>query len=71
MGYVKNVKMDLFPKQGSSLNKRVNVCFHYDTTKTIGGIVVRDDIEEPYIEIIRLDDNRYVLSTECQYNVIC
>jgi len=70
MGCIKNVEMDLFPKQGSSLNKRVNVCFYYDTTKTIGGIIVRDDIEEPYVEIIKLDDGRYVLTTECQYTIV-
>jgi hypothetical protein len=31
------------------------------------GEVVRDDIEAPYIMIIRLDDGRHVLATECQW----
>lgn len=70
MGYVKNIKIDLFPKQGLNLNKRVNVCFHFDTSKTIEGTIVREDIEEPFIEIIKLDDGRYVLTTECQYTIV-
>lgn len=68
MGAVKNIKMDTFPKQGQYLNRKVEVCFHYDTSKTIGGEIVRDDSEEPFLTIIKLDDGRHVLATECQYS---
>jgi hypothetical protein len=59
-----------FPKQGLHYAKRVQVAFHYDTSKTVGGNVVRDDAEEPWVTIILLDDGRYVLATECQYMVL-
>ena len=58
-----------YPKQGIYLLKRVRVCFDYDTSNTILGRVVRDDEEEPGLMIIQLDDGRYVLSTECQYQI--
>lgn len=70
MGCVKNISINSFPKQGRALNARVIVCFHYDTTKTIHGIIVRSDTEEPGEEIIKLNDGRYILSTECQYRFV-
>lgn len=69
MGCVKNIGFNEFPKQGQWINRRVTVCFHYDSSKEIGGVIVRDDMEEPYRGIIRLDDGRYVLMTECQYGL--
>jgi hypothetical protein len=71
MGCVKTIDYDKFPKQNKegdfSVGSKVRVCFHYDTSKICMGTIVRDDLEEPCITIIRLDDGRYVLSTECQY----
>jgi len=67
MGRHKNITANIFPRQGTFLNKKVQVFFHYDTNKTIGGLVVRDDVEEPNLTIIKLSDNRYVLGEECQY----
>lgn len=69
MGAVKNIGYDKFPKQGELLNKDVQVCFRYDTSKVINSTVVRDDYEEPWLTIIRLNDGsgRYILSSECQY----
>jgi hypothetical protein len=69
MGVVPNISHDKFPQQGKFLNQRVQVCFNYDTSNLIGGAIVRDDTEEPGREIIKLDDGRYVLSTECQYSI--
>lgn len=62
------ISHDAFPKQGAFLHKRVTVCFNYDTSNQIGGVIVRDDAEEPGRAIIALDDGRYVLSTECMYS---
>jgi hypothetical protein len=70
MGVVTNVSMDKFPKQGDFLGKRVNVCFNYDSEKEIGGVIVRDDDEEPFRTIIKLNDGRYVLATECMYGLL-
>ena len=67
MGVQKNVGYSMFPKQSDWLDKRVEVCFRYDARETIWGTIVRDDREEPGRTIIRLDDGRYVLATECQY----
>lgn len=70
MGCVDNITKFKFPKQSSYINMRVNVCFHFDTQNSVKGILVRDDREEPYVGIIRLDNGRYVLTTECQYSHI-
>lgn len=56
-----------YPRQGN-VGKRVRVCFDYDTTKSFCGVLVRDDIEEPFQTIVRLDSGNYVLATECQYS---
>lgn len=69
MGCVKSIGFDKFPEQGAWVGKRVKVCFHYDTQNAIGGEIVRDDVEFPAVTIIRLDDGRYVLATECQYSL--
>ena len=68
MGVVKGVGFVEYPEQGIYLNTRVEVCFNYNTRLTIMGTVVRDDTTEPGVAIIKLDDDRYVLSTECMYS---
>lgn len=67
MGVVQNIRIDKFPKQGRYLHARVIVCFNYDTSRTIEGTCIRDDLEEPGCTILRLDDGRIVLATECQF----
>ncbi len=68
MGIVDNIDYNTFPKQGPMLGKEVIVCFKYNTKEVIKGIFVRDDTEEPFIEIIKLEDDRYVLTTECMWS---
>jgi hypothetical protein len=70
MGVEANVGATEFPKQGPHLHRAVGVCFRYATGDLIGGIVVRDDMEPPYRTIIRLDDGRFVLASECQYTIV-
>lgn len=70
MGCIDTIDAERFPEQGSFLGKNVRVCFKYNAGKTLMGVVVRDDIEEPSRMIIRLEDDRYILSTECQYSLI-
>jgi hypothetical protein len=67
MGCIAEVGRTSFPKQGNFLGKRTEVCFHFDTSDTVYGTIVRDDHENPWVTIIRLDDGRFVLATECQY----
>lgn len=67
MGVSKNIGINTFPIQGLLAGLRVNVCFNYDTENSIQGTLVRDDAEDPFVQIIRLDDGRFVLTTECQY----
>jgi hypothetical protein len=66
MGWHKNITAEKFPEQGSFLNRPCRVRFHYGP-KEFHGTVVRDDMEEPFVTIIKLDNGRYILSTECQY----
>jgi hypothetical protein len=67
MGVVRGIDYVSFPPQGGWLGKRTEVCFKYDTTLRVLGTVVRDDRAEPHVCIIKLDDGRYVLATECQH----
>lgn len=67
MGSVNTIDVDKFPEQGYLWGQRVRVCFNFDTSRTLLGLVVRDDTQEPGLLIIKLDDGRHVLSTECQF----
>lgn len=69
MGIERNVGLKVFPKQGDT-EKKVEVCFNYDTSKFIRGKIVREDMEEPFRTIIKLSDGRYILGTECQYRFL-
>lgn len=60
---------EAFPPQGRFLGLRVLVRFGY-APPDWRGVIVRDDTEAPGLLIIRLDDGRHVLSTECQYSPI-
>lgn len=68
MGCESTISMSRFPTQGNFVGKRVEVFFHSDNGSRIGGIFVRDDIEHPFVSIIRLDDGRHVLTTECKHS---
>jgi hypothetical protein len=67
MGNENTISATAFPKQGMYLGKQVRVCFEFDTIGAMYGFVVRDDAEHPLRMIIRLNDGRFVLSTECQW----
>jgi len=54
------------PKQ-ENVGRKADVCFHYDTSRTLEGRIVRDDVAEPYITLIELADGRIVHAKECQY----
>lgn len=69
MGIVKGIGYDEWPKQGANLGREVRVCFRYDASRTLRGTVIRDDIEEPFRTIIRLDDGRVLLASECQFSI--
>ncbi len=48
----------------------VRVCYNHDTTKYHIGKIVRDDVEELGLAIIKLVNGRILLDTECQYSMI-
>ena len=52
------------------VGSRVEVCYHFDTSKYHYGTIVRDDLEEPFETIIKLDNGRYLRAVECQYSYI-
>jgi hypothetical protein len=69
MGCHKNISYEKFPKQSNEVGKKVNVVYHYDTSKSHSGTIVRSDAEEPFETIIKLDnEERYLRTTECQYS---
>ncbi len=70
MGTHANITSSKFPKQGNMLNKRVEFCFHFEESKVIEGVVMRDDMEEPFRRIVHLDDGQLVLDSECQLRPI-
>jgi hypothetical protein len=67
LGTVQTITASTFPKQSDWQGKQVKVVFHHDTSKQIEGVLLRDDLEEPFRTVIHLDDGRVVLGTECQY----
>ena len=69
MGCVSTITWTGFPKQSEYVNRRVRVCFHFDTSRTMMGTIVRDDREEPCETIIVLDDGRILRGAECQYSI--
>lgn len=68
MGCHSAITAESFPKQSDHLNARAQVVFHYDLNRRFGATIVRDDVESPFMCILKLDDGRYVLSGECQYS---
>jgi len=69
MGVHVNITESKFPKQGALSSKKVLVRFHC-RDPIFNGVIVRDDIESPYVTIIRLEDGRIILGTECQYQPV-
>lgn len=69
MGCHPNISDTKFPKQGRYLNKPMRVLFNYSDPE-LRGMMVRDDMEEPFISIIKLEDGRHVLTSECQYSPV-
>ena len=78
MGCIDTITYDKFPKQKDEnyiyprfkVGSRVKVCYHYDTSKCHYGTIVRDDLEEPFETIIKLDNGRYLRAVECQFSYI-
>ena len=78
MGCIDAITYDKFPKQKDEnykypefkVGSRVEVCYHFDTSKYHYGTIVRDDLEEPFETIIKLDNGRYLRAVECQYSYI-
>ena len=69
MGNVSTISWVRYPKQSEFINRRCQVCFHYDTEHMINGTIIRDDREEPCETIIMMDDGRIVRGVECQYTI--
>ena len=69
MGFVATITHDSFPKQSEDVGRAVLVVFQADPQHVMKGKLVRDDTEHPYRTIIRLEDGRHVMATECQYRL--
>jgi hypothetical protein len=70
MGYHPSITPDRMPGQGRFKGARVRVLFHYNTTNPVLGTCVRDDAEHPWVQFFSLDDGRYVLASECQWQTL-
>ncbi len=68
--YLENNEIEgiAYPKQSSDKGKRAKVIFHYDTSNSLKGTVVRDDDEKPYTTLILIDDGRIINTKECQWS---
>ena len=68
MGCIDTITYYKFPKQKDEnykypefkVGNGVEVCYHYDASKCHYGTIVRDDLEEPFETIIKLDNGRYL-----------
>lgn len=67
MGCIKNITADNFPKQSKNIGRMFRLCFNYNTRATVLAKCIRDDTEEPGRMIFIDEENRVILSTECQY----
>ena len=67
MGVHENIGADVYPEQSRFKGNRAVVCFQYDTSRRFPATIVRDDMDEPYRTILQLDDGRFVLGVECQW----
>lgn len=60
------ITADSFPPQGKLLGRKVRVVLNHKPP-VLGGTLVRQDIAYPHVEIIQLDNGRFVLGTECDW----
>lgn len=58
----------LEPPQGTFRNRMASVIYNHDSTRRSVGKIVRDDMEEPFSTVIKLDVGHFVLGRECQYS---
>ena len=68
MRSVAGISFTEYPKQSDNVNRRVIVCYNFDPSKSHEGTIIRDDMTEPGKMIIKLDNGRVLLSTECMYH---
>jgi hypothetical protein len=68
MGVSPYIDAETYPKQGAYIGTRVRVCYNYDTSKIVEGVVIRDDTTAPGLMIIHTDDGRALLATECMWS---
>ncbi|TVX93062.1 recombinase family protein [Paenibacillus agilis] len=59
-----------FPEQGTEVGSKVLVSFNGKPQIEYHGTIVRSDDVEPFNTIIKLDDGRYILDTECAFELI-
>ena len=69
MGCVETITAYTFPRQSEYVNRRCEICFHFDRSVRFFGTIIRDDREDPFETLIKLDDGRTIRATECQYSI--
>lgn len=70
MGEYKYLGVEKYPKQDPLLiDKKVVVMLAFDSKRPLRGRVLRADAELPREVVIKLDDDRIVLGSECSYKI--
>jgi hypothetical protein len=65
MGNEYGIDFNVFPNQSSAVGTRVDVVkVTTDGAETITGTVVRDDVVDPFVDIVELEDGSVVLDDE-------
>lgn len=63
-------KLYQYPEQTKNVGRKVNVIFNYDINNSLIGTVIRDDAEDSYTTLFKLEDGRIINALECQYSII-
>jgi hypothetical protein len=64
------MKLRQYPQQSARIGQRVEVLFNDGTRFPLPGVLVRQDVEEPFVTILQLTNGQYVLATECPWSPV-
>jgi hypothetical protein len=62
-----NTKLAEFPPQTVRVGEKAELCLNYRSDQVMSATIVRDDAAAPWVTILRTDDGRHFLASECQY----
>lgn len=70
MSFHPNISAEQFVAQDKKLiNQSVVVMFQYESAKPRRGTIVRADAQSPFVTIIQMENNQFILGSECSYKI--